>query len=193
MIKEIVLIGGGGHCKSVIDVIEQEGKFQIVGIIDKAELFGTDVLGYPVIGSDLDLESLAIKHTYVLVTIGQIKSPALRIKLFDLAIKAGFILPSIVSPRAYVSKHAIIGNGTIVMHDALINANVTVGSNCIINSKSLIEHDSKISDHCHISTSATINGGVVIESSCFIGSGSVTKELAIIKKNSFIKAGSIIK
>ena len=105
--KEILLIGGGGHCKSVIDVIEQEGQFQIVGIIDKAELFGTDVLGYPVIGSDLDLESLAIKHTYVLVTIGQIKSPALRIKLFDLAIKAGFILPSIVSLTYFLCRYFV--------------------------------------------------------------------------------------
>ena len=88
MMKEIVLIGGGGHCKSVIDVIEQEGQFQIVGIIDKVELFGTDVLGYPVIGSDLDLESLAKKHSYALVTIGQIKSPKPRVRLFDLAKKA---------------------------------------------------------------------------------------------------------
>ena len=57
--KEIILIGGGGHCKSVIDVIEQQGHFSISGIVDKPELFGTDVLGYPVIGNDSDLESLS--------------------------------------------------------------------------------------------------------------------------------------
>jgi len=192
MIKEIVLIGGGGHCKSVIDVIEQEGKFQIVGIIDKAELFGTDVLGYPVIGSDLDLESLAKKHAYALITIGQIKSPDQRIKLFDLAKRAGFTMPSILSPRAYISKHAFIGDGTVVMHDVLINAKATIGNNCIINSRALIEHDSKISAHCHISTSVTINGGVTVGSGCFIGSGTTTKESIVIKKNSFIKAGSLV-
>ena len=192
MIKEIVLIGGGGHCKSVIDVIEQEGQFQIVGIIDKAELFGTDVLGYPVIGSDLDLESLAKKHSYALVTIGQIKSHEPRVRLFDLAKKAGFTLPSIFSPRAYISKHAFIGDGTVVMHDALINANASIGDNCIINSKALIEHDSRVYNHCHISTNTTINGGVIIESGCFIGSGAVTRESITIKKNSFIKAGSVI-
>ena len=193
MMKEIVLIGGGGHCKSVIDVIEQEGQFQIVGIIDKVELFGTDVLGYPVIGSDLDLESLAKKHSYALVTIGQIKSPKPRVRLFDLAKKAGFTLPSIFSPRAYISKHAFIGDGTVVMHDALINANASIGDNCIINSKALIEHDSSVYNHCHISTSVTINGGVTIEPGCFIGSGSTTRESIVIKKNSFIKAGSIVK
>jgi sugar O-acyltransferase (sialic acid O-acetyltransferase NeuD family) len=191
-VKEILLIGGGGHCKSVIDVIEQEGQFQIVGIIDKAELFGTKVLGYPVIGSDLDLESLAKKHAYALITIGQIKSPDQRIKLFDLAKRAGFTMPSILSPRAYISKHAFIGDGTVVMHDVLINAKATIGNNCIINSRALIEHDSKISAHCHISTSVTINGGVTVGSGCFIGSGTTTKESIVIKKNSFIKAGSLV-
>ena len=191
--KEIILIGGGGHCRSVIDVIEQEGQFQIVGIIDKAELFGTDVLGYPVIGSDLDVENLAKKYSYTLVTIGQIKSSDQRVKLFDLAKKAGFTLPSIFSPRAYISKHAFIGSGVVVMHDALINANASIGENCIINSKALIEHDSQIGEHCHISTNTTINGGVNIEPECFIGSGSVVRESITIKKNSFIKAGSLIK
>jgi len=191
-VKKILLIGGGGHCKSVIDIIEQEGQFKVVGIIDKAELFGTTVLGYPVIGEDSDLESLSKKYTYALITIGQIISPEPRKKLFDIVKKAGYILPSIISPRAYVSRHASIGDGTVVMHDALINANAIIGNNCIINSKALIEHDSKISAHCHISTSVTINGGVTVGSGCFIGSGTTTKESIVIKKNSFIKAGSLV-
>ena len=189
--KEIILIGGGGHCKSVIDVIEQESQFVIVGIVDKPELFGNDVLGYPVIGSNSDLESLAKIYTYALVTVGQIKLPSLRIKLFNLAIETGFTLPSIISPNAYVSQHASIGSGTVVMHKALINANTTIGDNCIVNSKALVEHDCRISEHCDISTNATINGGVVVESGCFIGSGAITKESITIKKGSFIKAGSL--
>jgi sugar O-acyltransferase (sialic acid O-acetyltransferase NeuD family) len=191
--KEIILIGGGGHCKSVIDVIEQEGQFQIAGIIDKAELFENNVLGYPVIGNDSDLEGLAKKYSHALVTIGQIKSPEPRKNLFNLAIKAGFIIPSIISPMAYVSKHAFIGNGVVVMHGVIINANASIGDNCIINSKALIEHDSKVYENCHISTNTTINGGVIIESGCFIGSGSILRESITINKNSFIKAGSIVK
>ncbi len=191
--SKIVLIGGGSHCKSVIDVIEQEGKFEIVGILDKPENEGAKVLNYSVIGSDKDLESLAKEYQYALVTIGQIYSPSLRIKLFELAIKAGFKLPSIISPNAYVSKHSMIGDGTVVMHNAVVNANSSIGDNCIINSKSLVEHDCLISKHCHISTSATINGGVIIEEGCFIGSNVATKEFIKIKKNSFIKAGSFVK
>ena len=191
--KEIILIGGGGHCKSVIDVIEQDGQFIVGGIVDKSELLGTDVLGYPVIGSDSDLKNLAKIYTYALVTVGQILSPEVRIKLFDIAKKAGFSLPRIISPKAYVSNHTFIGDGTVVMHDALINAGASVGDNCIINSKAIIEHDCKVSNHCHISTNAVINGGVTIEEGCFIGSGATTNNSITIKKNSFIKAGSIVK
>ena len=187
--KDIVLIGGGGHCVSVIDIIEQEGQFRIAGIVDMPEFLGSNILGYPVIGNDSDLASLAKKYQYALITVGQIKSPALRIKLFNLAAELGFILPSIISPRAYISKYTTVGKGTIVMHDVLINANTQIGENCIINSKALIEHDCLISNHCHISTSTTINGCTIVKSGSFIGSGATTKESIIIGENSFIKAG----
>ena len=191
--KKIILIGGGGHCKSVIDVIEQEKKYKIYGIIDKPEFLGTKILKYKVIGNDLDLKSFAKEVKNALITVGQIKSAKLRIKLFKLAKKAGFILPTVISPNSYVSKYSKIGNGSIVMHQAIVNANTSIGDNCIINSKALIEHDCSISNHCHISTNATINGGVKIGSKCFIGSNVTTKNNIKIKENSFIKAGTIIK
>ena len=191
--KDIILIGGGGHCKSVIDVIEQEGRFKIAGIVDKPELLGSKLFGYLIIGNDSDLDDLAKKCQYALVTVGQIKSPLLRIKLFELAVKSGYILPTVVSPRAYLSKHAMVDKGSIIMHDALINANAKVGENCIINSKALIEHDVIIKDHCHISTNVVINGNVVVGSGSFIGSGAISKEGIKIDNNYFAKAGSVIK
>ena len=190
--NNIILIGGGGHCKSVIDVIEQEGRFKIAGIVDKPELLGSSILGYSVIGNNFDLNDLVKKYQNALITIGQIRSPVLRIELFDLAIKAGFILPKIISPNAYVSKHSTIGNGTVVMHNAIVNASVSIGDNCIINSKASIEHDCSISKHCHISTNATINGGVTIKTGCFIGSGATTKDSITIEENSFVKAASLV-
>ena len=183
---QIVLIGGGGHCKSVIDVIEQEGSFEIAGIVDKPELFGSSILGYPVIGSDLDLKNLAKKYRNAMITVGQIKSPLLRIKLYELANESGF-LPSVISPTAYMSKHSKIGNGSVVMHNATVNANVSIGDNCIINSKALIEHDCYVSNHCHISTNAIVNGNVKIESNCFIGSSATIRESITIKKNSLLE------
>jgi sugar O-acyltransferase (sialic acid O-acetyltransferase NeuD family) len=191
--KEIILIGGGGHCKSVIDVIEQEGKFQIIGIVDKPELLGVKVLGYPVIGNDSDLVDLSKKCRYALVTVGQIKSSSLRVKLFKLAVKVGLTMPNVISPRAYVSKHAMIGQGTVIMHDVLVNANAKIGKNCIINSKALIEHDAIIEDFCHIATNAIVNGTAIVRQGSFLGSGVITKQGIKVEKNSFIKAGSLVK
>jgi len=191
--KEILLIGDGGHSRSVIDVIEQEDQFRIAGIVGTAKSIGSDVLGYKVIGDNSDIESFSKKYNYAIIAIGQIRSPKDRIKLFNLLLKSGFSLPCIVSPRAYVSNHAHIGKGTIIMHDAIVNANARIGDNCIINSKALIEHDSIIHNHCHISTHATINGDVIVGEGSFIGSGAITNNSTVIHKNSFIKAGSVVK
>ena len=194
MKRDILLVGGGGHCKSVIDVIELEGKFKIAGIIEKDKnLIGQKVLDYEVIGCDEDLGKLREKYEYAFVTVGQIKSPNLRIKIYEKLKKLNFKLPIIISPLAYVSKYSKIEEGTIIMHHALVNANAKIGKNCIINSKALIEHDALIEDVCHISTAAVINGGVIVKRGSFIGSNVVTKEYIEIKENSFIKAGSLVK
>lgn len=191
--NNIILIGGGGHCRSVIDVIEQEGRFKIYGIVDKSEFLEKDILGNKIIGSDKDLKKLAEKSNYAFITVGQIKSSLARIKLFNMAKKLGFILPAIISPRAYVSKHSSVGSGTVVMHDAIVNANAKVGDNCIINTKAIIEHDCVISNHCHISVNATINGSVKIKSKCFIGSNAVVSNNVLIKERSIIKAHTLVK
>lgn len=193
MKPKLLLIGGGGHCRSAIDVIEQENRYSIAGIIDKKELIGQKIFGYEIIGSDDNLNDLFHSFKYAIVTVGQIKSPNIRIKLFNHLKSIGFTIPFIVSPRAYVSKHAFIGEGSIIMHNALINANATIGDNCIINTKALIEHDCIIEDHCHISTGAIVNGETVIKRGTFFGSNAVSKEVTLIKERSFIKAGSVAK
>ena len=190
--KEIVLIGGGGHCESCIDVIEQEGTYEIVGIVDKKELIGKKVLNYEVFATDEDLPLLAKKYRYVLITIGQIGSPEIRRKIYNLVKGLGFELPVVKSPLAYVSKYAEIGEGTIIMHGAIVNAGARIGKNCIINSKALIEHGAVIGDFSHISTGVIINGGVVVGQDCFLGSNSTTKQYTKIPNGSFIKAGSVV-
>jgi sugar O-acyltransferase (sialic acid O-acetyltransferase NeuD family) len=190
--KDIILVGGGGHCVSCIDVIEQEKLYRIKGIIQKTLNNKKDILGYPVIGLDLDLQKIVKKNTNILIATGQIKSPKIRIKLFNLVESLGAKFPIIKSPKSYCSKYSQISHGTILMHYSLVNSNVKIGKNCIINSKSLIEHDVVISDHVHISTGAILNGGVKVGSGSFIGSGAIIKEGVEIGKNVVIGAGKII-
>jgi sugar O-acyltransferase (sialic acid O-acetyltransferase NeuD family) len=189
---KIILIGAGGHCRSCIDVIELAGQFAVAGVVDRpGSTDKTPVLGYPVLGTDDDLSTLRKKYDFALVTVGQIKTPAARIQLFEQLQSIGFDLPVIVSPRAYVSRHAKVGPGTIVMHDALINAGASVGENCIINSKALIEHDAIVGSHCHISTGAIINGEVCVGDGTFFGSNAVSVHGVSIQAKSFISAGSL--
>ncbi len=204
---QILLIGAGGHCRSCIDVIEQEGRFTIAGIVDKAgaqsgkqdkfevKVEGqADVLGYPIIGTDDDLPELREKFRYTLVTVGQIKSPDVRIRLHQRLLEWRFGLPTIISPRAYVSRHATkIGQGTVIMHHALVNAGAVVGENCIINSKALIEHDAVVEDHCHISTGTIVNGEARIGSGCFLGSGCQIKEGITLDDNCLAGMGTSVR
>jgi sugar O-acyltransferase (sialic acid O-acetyltransferase NeuD family) len=192
MIKEkIILIGGGGHCHSVIDVIEQENRFEIIGIVDLKENIGKDVFGYKIIACDDDLENIFKNCKNAIITIGFIQTNELRISLFDKSKKIGFNFPTIISPLAYVSKHSFLDEGTIIMHNALVNANAKIGKNCIINSKALIEHDVVVEDNCHISTASVLNGGVVVTKNTFYGSNATSKQG--IKISGFVKAGSLVK
>lgn len=191
MKEKIVLIGGGGHCHSVIDVIEQENRYEILGIIDKKELIGKKILNYEVIASDDELDEIFKICKYAVITIGQIETDKLRKKVFKNLKDIGFNLPIIISPLAYISKYSKIEEGTVVFHHALINANSKIGVNCIINTKALIEHDAIIEDFCHISTGAIVNGGVQIKEGNFYGSNATSKQYIIIDK--FIKAGSLVK
>jgi sugar O-acyltransferase (sialic acid O-acetyltransferase NeuD family) len=190
--KEIILVGGGGHCKSCIEVIESENKYSIAGIIDAKEKIGQTVLGYPIIGCDDDLPQLKSKYNYALITVGQIKSPNIRIKLFKQLKELNFILPVIIASSAVVSKHSKIDEGTIIMHQCMINADAEIGKNNIINTKALIEHDAKIGNHCHISTNTVINGTVHIGNENFIASNVTFVNNLTTTNNVFIGIGSVV-
>ena len=123
--KPLILVGGGGHCKSVIDVAESAG-YTILGILDRPEEVGKRVLGYEVIGTDDEMAKYKDQAEFV-VTVGQIKSPDLRIKLHQMLDKAGCKLATVIAPTAHVSRYATVGEGTVVMHQAVVNADAKIG------------------------------------------------------------------
>ena len=187
--ETILLLGAGGHARACIDVIEQAGCFVIAGLVGLPKEVGKSVLGYPVLGSDTNLQVLLAQYRCAVVTMGQIKHSDPRIRLYTLLVEYGRCPPAIISPRAYVSPHARVGAGTIVFHGAVINAGAVVGKNCIVNSLSLVEHDAVVGDHCHIATGARINSGVRVGEGSFLGSGSTVRQGQTIGRNCVIGMG----
>lgn len=190
--SELVLIGGGGHCNSVIDVIRSIKEFKIRCIVENKhqELIERE---YPyVFGDEKILENIG-GGVQFFITIGQIKSYVPREKAFTLVEENGGDFAIIKSKYSYVSETTQIGEGTFIGNGAIINCNVVVGKNCIINSKSLIEHDASIGSHCHISTGAVVNGSVEIGDRVFIGSGAIISNNVKIGSGSIIGAGEVVK
>ena len=191
--KSLLLVGGGGHCRSCINIIETEGKWQIAGVIEQSGGPKETILGYSVLGYDEILAELRKYHDYALVTVGQIKNAELRTRLFNRLKDLNFSLPVIVSPQAYVSKHSSLFEGTIIFHGAVVNVGASVGSNTFINSQALIEHDAVIGSDCHISTGAKVNGGCVIGEKTFIGSGAIIHEDVQVGEKCIIGAGCVVR
>ena len=174
--KPLLLLGCGGHARSLIDLIETEGQWRIHGLVGLPEQVGANVLDYPVIGTDADLPSLRAACPAAVLAIGQLPDPAPRQRLAALLEQLGFHCPVLISPHAVVSRHARLGAGTVVAHGAIVNAGAVVGAHCILNSRALIEHDVQLGDHCHVSTGALVNGGVQLGPGSFVGSGAMLRE-----------------
>ena len=166
--KDIIMVGGGGFCKSVIDVAEDAG-YHILGVLDLPEEVGNNILSYKVIGTDDDIP-LYVGNASFVVTVGHIKDSTLRRKIYNKIKEAGGEIETIIAKDAYVSPYAKIGEGALVMHKAMLSADVKVGTCTIINSLVNISHDAKIGDFCHVSTCASVNGACEIGNDTFIGS-----------------------
>jgi sugar O-acyltransferase (sialic acid O-acetyltransferase NeuD family) len=189
----ILLIGAGGHATACIDVIEQHGGFTVAGLTGSRAEVGTTVLGYPVLGTEEDLPALIARFAAALVVVGQIETANARMRLFARLVNLNCWMPTIVSPRAYVSVHAAVGAGTIVMHGATVNARASVGRNCIINSMALIEHNANVADHCHIATAAVLNGDVTVGAATFVGSQSSIRQGVRIGERCVIGMGQQVR
>lgn len=192
MKRPLILIGGGGHCKSVIEVAESTG-YEIKGILDMPDEVGKEVLpGHKIIGTDDEIPQYVEECDFI-ITVGFIKNPALRIKLYNKVKAAGGRLATIIASTAHVSKYAELGEGTIIMHHAFVNAGAKIGDNCIINTFVNIEHDAEVGNQCHISTGTMVNGECKIGENCFIGSQSVCANCIEIASDIIVGAGSVVR
>ena len=182
--KDIIILGCGGHANSCIEILESEKKFNVLGLICKTEK--KKYSGYKILGNDKKLKLIKKKCKNALIGVGQIKNYQKRLKLFNILKKEGYNLPKIVSKYYLIYKKSKILEGTIIMKGVIINKNVQIGKNCIINTGAIIEHDAKVGSNSHISTGVILNGGSTVGNNCFIGSGSVINENINIPDNQII-------
>ena len=189
----LLLVGAGGHAQSCIDVIEREGRFDIAGLIGTPQELGHEVMGYRVVGTDEDLASWRARASHALVAIGQIHPSPLRAQRHAQLLALGYTLPSICSPHARVSRHAQLGQGTIVMHGVVVNAGAQIGCNCILNTHALVEHGVQVGNHSHLSTAVVINGDASIGAHTTVGSGSIVREGVRIGQHALIGMGSVVR
>lgn len=188
--KDIILVGGGGHCRSVIEAVESAGR-KIRGILDLPQYYGTEVSGYKVIGNDDDIPKYTNDCEFI-VTLGAIENSGPRQKLHNLIKLAGGKLATVVASTAFLSPRAKVGKGTVLLHQSVVNSNAKVGESVIINTGAIVEHDAEVGDLTHVSTGAKVNGACKVGARCFIGSGAVMVQGVKTGDDVFVGAGSLL-
>lgn len=189
--NKLILVGAGGHAKSVIEIIDNAyDEFEIVGYVDGKEKADQYWSTFDYLGNDDDhkITNEAGYH----ISVGMIKNLTIRQRLFESFKLKGASFPVIDSKHAIISKHASISEGSIIMHHVIVNSGAKIGVNCILNNKCLIEHDAIVGNHCHISTGAIVNADCLIGNNVFIGSNVTVNRGIKIGDNVIIGSGSVV-
>ena len=190
---KILLVGGGGHCRSVLDTLLEQNTYNEIAIADDNIEPQTMVMGVPVIGSCDDLHRYFLSgFEQAFIAIGSIGNPQLRIKIFDRLEKIGFEIPNIFDKTSVVSKYALLGKGIFAGKNSVINAGAAVGDCAIINTGVVVEHDCRVGSFAHISSASVLCGHVRIGERTHIGANSVIRQGLAIGPDSIIGMGSVV-
>lgn len=187
----LLILGSGGHAKSLIDAIEHQGKYRIAGLVSLNQ--SDSYRKYHVIGCDDDLESLFDQGIRcAAIGIGFLGAGNLRERLAQKLKSIGFFLPPIIDPSAAIADDVEIGEGTFIGKRAILNSGACIGDFSIVNSGAIVEHDTCISDYCHVAPGAVLCGEVALEACSFVGAGSVVLPQLSIGDHSIVGAGSVV-
>lgn len=190
--EKILLVGGGGHCKSIIDSIRNNNEFTIAGIIDPSGI-GNRILDINVIGEDKDLKDMYyLGYKNAFISVGSIGNPNIRIRLYNILKDIGYNLPPIIDRSAIISPNIKIEEGVFIGKGAIVNVGSVIGKGSIINSGAIIDHDCIINEFVHIAPGATLSGSVTIGKYSHIGTNATVIQGRSIGENVMVGAGSVI-
>lgn len=192
--KDIILLGLGGHAHSVADSIEQAGKYNIIGFLDTEEMQGKHFRDYTVLGTDDALKKFydrGVRNAFV--TIGFMGRGNIRNQLYERLKYIGYTMPNIIDGTAVVSKWAELEDGIFVGKNAVINADARIGKMCIINTGAVVEHDCEIGRFSHIAVGSVLCGGVSVGEKTLIGANATVIQEKKIGNRCIIGAGMVIR
>lgn len=187
--ENIIIIGASGHAKVIIDIIEKQGKYNIVGLLDDSfDKKGTDFLGYKIIGN---VTENVIRFNSGIVAIGDNYTRYLIVSKIK-SLNPSFTFVSAIHPFTAIAKHVSIGCGTVAMAGTIINNDTTIGKHCILNTKASVGHDNKVGDYVTVGPGATLGGNVTIGDFSNISIGANIKHGVSIGKETVIGAGATL-
>lgn len=188
--ENIILVGYGGHAKSVVDCIKRQKKYNIIGYTDikdnkcEYKYCGTDDMLTPLYKS-------GIKNA--VICIGYLGKGILRERLYHILKEIGYNLPVIVDPTAIVSESARIHEGTFIGKNSVINAEASIGCCCIINTGAIVEHECQIGDFTHISVGSVLCGQVNVGKACLVGANATIIQCISIADRTVVPAGEVVR
>jgi UDP-perosamine 4-acetyltransferase len=189
---EIVVIGGGGHAKVLVNTLKKLGEYSILGYTDGKD--NGSLLGVRYLGGDDILDELLKTHPgcCAAIGVGNVAADDKREKIMKRMKDLKFSLPSIVSPRAVVNEDVAIGSGTVVFDGAIINPGTEIGEGVIVNTNCTVEHDCRIEDFVHIASNAALSGGARVGRRTMIGAGATVLQSVTICGGCTIGAGAVV-
>lgn len=195
MLTRLVGLGAGGHARVVLDILRQDPRLEVVGLLDPGRV-GQTVAGVPVLGGDEllgELRSAGVSAAFIGVGgVGGVGGLDVHALLFERARAAGFQVITAVHPAAVVAASAMLGEGTVVMAGSVINPDAWIGANVIVNTHAVVEHDCRVGDHSHIAPGAILSGGAQVGRSAHIGAGATVLQYRSVGDEAVVGAGAVV-
>ena len=188
----VLIIGGGGHARVLIDVLRLQS-VAILGITDAdTSRMGSNVLGIRVLGTDTVISEFAPESVQLVNAIGSIHLPKGRRAVFEKFKDMGFRFVTVIHPSAVVASDVVIDEGAQIMAGAVIQPGSRIGMNTIVNTRASVDHDCVIGNHVHLAPGVTLSGGVRVGDTSHLGSGATVIQYVTIGSNSVVGAGSVV-
>ncbi len=190
--KPIIIVGGGGHAKVLVDILRRL-HCQLVGIVDPNQTVGADWLGLAVLGGDDAVFDYPAADIGLINGVGSIpKDKGLRVSLYNMFSARGYGFKTVVDPAAFIAGDVGLGEGVQVMAGAIIQAGTKIAENSCVNSGAIVEHDCRIGRHVHVAPGSILGGSVEVGDFVHIGAGATIIQGITIGSGSIIGAGSVV-